>query len=575
MRKNDTLVSRITVIFLITVMISILSYTIVVMKNTYDLSQKQMKNLTQALSENVRENTDLILNNMDRAAIILLNSQEVRDAILNLQDPKQNYFSSRESYNNLVYSSYMVTTTREFFITAYFGKEGELIVSSSPILNEDTNLFLNTLGLEKDDRSPQTILSPAENSFVFEPIENPIVSIRPMLNPSIGAIAGYVAIFIDANRLLSRTNYPIVDTNTLPTSYSTMILNRYQETIGMTVPDLALASDKYVSSTTKSDYSGWSFTVGLPVGDYLAVAFKSKLLALLLPLLLVLVATLVLLRVLRRTLYPLNDLIANLQNVRDGDYSHTIDNTTGFSDIDIIFSDFNSMTKELDRLINTVYANELLFHKVQLQILKLQINPHFLYNTLQTIEAMGEINDVPEVSEISHLLGKLLRYNLKSKDMVPLSEELDSVQDYLKIQQIRFEESLVYTFQIAEETRDLEIPKFILQPIIENCIVHGQDAESGRILIVSIESNMQDGHLYLKVRDNGKGMSDTRLHELRAVLESGEQLQGEYSSHIGLYNVDKRMKTRFGSKYGLFLESKEHEYTVVTYSIPVGKVGAW
>jgi hypothetical protein len=147
MHKNDTLVSRITVIFLVTVMISILSYTIVVMKNTYDLSQKQMKNLTKALSENVMENTDLILGNMDRATIILLNSQEVRDAILNLQDPEQNYFSTRESYNNLVYSSYMVTTTREFFITAYFGKEGDLIVSSSPIENENPNLFFNSLGL--------------------------------------------------------------------------------------------------------------------------------------------------------------------------------------------------------------------------------------------------------------------------------------------------------------------------------------------------------------------------------------------------------------------------------------------
>jgi two-component system sensor histidine kinase YesM len=79
----------------------------------------------------------------------------------------------------------------------------------------------------------------------------------------------------------------------------------------------------------------------------------------------------------------------------------------------------------------------------------------------------------------------------------------------------------------------------------------------------------------LKVRDNGRGMSDTRLKELTALLKTGEQLQEEYSSHIGLYNVDKRLKTRFGSKYGLFLESKENEYTVITYGIPVGKAGAW
>ncbi|NCC65771.1 MAG: hypothetical protein EOM15_14065, partial [Spirochaetia bacterium] len=189
MRKNDTLVSRITVIFLITIMISILSYTIVVMKNTYDLSLKQMKNLTRTLSETVLENTDLILENMDRAAIILLNSQEVRDAIQNLQDPQQDYFSSRESYESLVYSSFMVTTTREFFITAYFGRQGELLVSSSPINNENTNLFINTLDFKKDTRTPRTILSPNENSFLFGQIENPIVNIRPMLDPANGTVA--------------------------------------------------------------------------------------------------------------------------------------------------------------------------------------------------------------------------------------------------------------------------------------------------------------------------------------------------------------------------------------------------
>ena len=573
MRKNDTLVSRITVIFLVTVMISILSYTIVVMKHTYDLSKKQMENLTKALSENVMENTDLILGNMDRAAIILLNSEDVRNAILSLQEPGQNYFSTRESYDSLVYSSYMVTTTREFFITAYFGKNGDLIVSSSPLVNEDTNLFLNTRGLEKDDRSSPVILSSNEHSFVFDQIGNPIVSIRPMLNPSNGSVAGYVAICIDANRLLSKTNSPIVDTSTVPTRYSTMIKDRYQETVGETSTDFDPNSKEYVSSTTKSEYSDWSFTVGLPMKDYIAIAFKSKLFALLLPLFLVLVATLILLRVLRRTLHPLNELICNLENVRDGNYSHTIDKTTGFSDIDIIFSDFNAMTKEIDRLINTVYANELLFHKVQLQMLKLQINPHFLYNTLQTIEAMGEINDVPQVSEISHLLGKILRYNLKSKDIVPLSEEIESVQDYLRIQQIRFEESLAYVFQIAEDTKNLEIPKFILQPVIENCVVHGQGEDLQQPLIITISSSMRDNTLLLKVRDNGKGIAPARIQELNQLLQNDEDKQ-ENSLHIGLLNVDKRLKTRFGPRHGLVLASREHEYTEITYVIPVGNRGA-
>lgn len=572
MAIKKTLGSRITFIFLITIMISILIYTIVVMQNTYDLSKKQMENLTKALSENIIKNTDLILGNMDRAAIILLNSEEVRKAMIDLQDPSLDYFTYREHYDELIYSSYMVTTSREFFSTAFFGKNGDLLVSSSQINNGDPNLFLNTTGLDRAKDTHHVILSPDENTFEFDHIDNPTMNIRAMIEPTLGTIAGYVAVFIDAKLLSSRTSYPVSDASTSLPSYSTMILNRFQEPIEESGPEIHLSSKDYVTSSTTSSYSGWSSKVGLPVKNYLAIAFTDKILALLLPLLIIAVSTILLLRYLIRVLDPLNDLIGNLKYIHDGDYSHTIDEFTGLSDLDSIFSDFNIMTRELDRLINTVYANELLFHKVQLQMLKLQINPHFLYNTLQTIEALGEINDVAEVSEISYLLGKILRYNLNDSDLVPLSEELDSVKDYLKIQQIRFEESLIYFIQLGDRTGDIKVPKFILQPIIENCIVHGHDEDFTNTLIITITSEFEDDCLVLRIRDNGKGISTSRLKELNCLLEKVESRE-ENSLHIGLYNVNKRLKTRFGSQYRLVLDSEENGYTEIKYSIPVEKRG--
>ncbi len=571
MNRPQTLVSRITLIFLMTVLVSILSYSIVVMKNTYDLSHRQMETLTRALSENIIENTDLVLGNMDRASIILLNSEEVREAIFNLQDPEQDYFSKRESRDVLIYSSYMVTTTREFFTIAYFDRKGDFLISTDPIENESPNLFLNTEGIEEQQNIPHLILSPGENSFVFNQIKRPVVCLRPMLNPSSGDIAGYVGVFTDAERFDSGNPASLESSEMISSSYRTALYNQFHEPIGQNDSELDKRKGKYIHSSTTSLYSGWSATVGLPVRDYVSIAFKNELLALLLPLLFVVGATLLILRILRHTLAPLNDLIRNLEYVRDGDYSHTMDEATGFSDIDTIFSGFNSMTKEIDRLINTVYANELQNHKAQLQILKLQINPHFLYNTLQTIEAMGEINDTPEVCEVSHLLGKLLRYSLNHKDQVPLTEELDSVKDYLSIQKIRFEESLSSSFLIAEETKDLAVPKFILQPIVENCVVHGLCED--RHLLITISSSLDAGNLVLSLKDDGRGMTGDQLKGLKDTLLKGEG-SIERSSHIGLLNVNKRLRTRFGDEYGLILNSEEGAYTEVIYTIPLKGKGS-
>ncbi|MDC7233153.1 MAG: histidine kinase [Spirochaetales bacterium] len=566
MQKKTSLVSRITLIFVLTSVISIFSYTLVVLNNTYELSRKQMKNLTKTLSSSVIENTDLILNNMDRASIILLNSQEVRDAIYILQDETQDYFSRKESYNFLMYSAYMSTTTREFFTIAYFGKDGELLASTYPMKNDSNNLYRNAPSIRDNPPSPQSILPPENHTFRFVQLSDPVISIRSMLNPQTGTIGGYIAIFVSASRFADW-----LESESIPGSYSKIILSDANELISKNTSDFDKDSGNYISSSTSSTYSGWTATIGLPVKDYMTAAFRSKLLALLWPMLLIIGSVYILLRILRRTLHPLTILLSNLDKVRSGDYSHTIKETTGFSDIDIIFSDFNAMTREIDRLINTVYANEILFHKAQLQILKLQISPHFLYNTLQTIEAMGEINDVPDVSEISHLLGKLLRYNLKSNDFVSLEEELDSVRDYLKIQQMRFEDSLHYHFQIDNETNGLMIPKFIIQPVIENCIIHGQ-RENLQPLLISLSSRLNCNMLTIKLRDNGKGMSLMELHNLQSTLKTcGTDAEDVITSgtHIGLRNVDKRLKTRFGESYGLQIDSQQDEYTEVCYTIPL------
>jgi sensor histidine kinase YesM len=564
--KKATFVSRITIIFVITLVTAMASYSFIVAWYTYKIANEQLDNLTQTLSENISNNTDLVLKTMERISIVLLNSPDVRDTLAILQDDSSSFVDQRVAAEELQIASYMETTTRDFFYISYYGRDGELLYSTAELENDDKNLFA-TSDIKEGEIFREKILSPSNLSFEFYESDNPIAVVRTFLNPSNASISGYIVIFSDAKRLWQNDSSNAISSAGVPIKYTQTLLDENNKTILSTQE---VASDSVLSqSKWKSSYSNWSVSVGTPRNDYFRLMLRSRIIGLLIPLLIIIVLTIILMRVLKKNLYPINTIVKSMESVSSGDYSARINESTGLSDIDVVFSGFNSMTSEIDQLINTVYANELLYHKVQLQMLKLQINPHFLYNTLQTIEAMGEINDVPEVSEISHLLGKILRYNLKERDLVTLGEEVESVNDFLLIQKIRFQSQLNFSLSISEDTLKLNVPKFILQPIVENSIGHGELIEKGNGLI-KITSHIDGDKLVIEICDNGNGIKSDKLNALnKCLVENPDNSQS--TDHIGLLNVNRRIITRFNKNYGIKIKSEENMFTKVIYVLPLLK----
>ena len=141
-------------------------------------------------------------------------------------------------------------------------------------------------------------------------------------------------------------------------------------------------------------------------------------------------------------------------------------------DIRELYIGFNHMTEKIDNLITNVYEQQLVLKSAQLQSLTYQINPHFLYNTLQTIEAIAEVRDIPEVQTIATSLAQMFRYNLKPENFVPLSDELAHLKTYFSIECIRFRNQIKFDIDIGPELYSLSVPKFILQPIVENSLTH-------------------------------------------------------------------------------------------------------
>ena len=203
--------------------------------------------------------------------------------------------------------------------------------------------------------------------------------------------------------------------------------------------------------------------------------------------------------------------------------------------------------------------------KAEFELLQAQINPHFLYNTLDTIVWSAEAGNQKQVVNMVKSLSDFFRASLnRGKEIVSVKEELQHVRSYLEIQQIRYQDILSYEINVEETIFDYSIPKITVQPVVENALYHGikNKRGGGRITVTGKEYNT---HFEICVEDNGKGMTPERLNDVKLALEA-EKL--EESAVYGLYNVNQRIKLNFGEEYGLDLESTYEEGTKVVIRLP-------
>ncbi len=227
-------------------------------------------------------------------------------------------------------------------------------------------------------------------------------------------------------------------------------------------------------------------------------------------------------------------------------------------------SSLNNMIGEMQVLIGQLIKEEQEKKEVELEALHAQINPHFLYNTLNTIKWMAKIQGNSGVSKAITALVKLLRISTNlGKDMITLNEEIDYVMNYIVIQRLRFSKAINIDCNISGECMSLTVPKLILQPIVENSIIHGMEAEDIDMHI-TINGFVRDGSLIIELQDDGPGIED----EIMKDILSNPSDKNRFSK-VGLNNVSQRIKLYCGSEYGLKIETKLGAGTKVIVTLPV------
>lgn len=309
-------------------------------------------------------------------------------------------------------------------------------------------------------------------------------------------------------------------------------------------------------------FNGWTFVTSIPQYEFAREYRWFLLLILLLDGIAIFVAITSVWLLLKRITSPLSQLCENMKLVGQGSFEkwELIDT---HDEIGMLSRSYNEMVENIETLIDQVYKLEISKRQSELEYLKMQINPHFLYNTLDTISWMARIEGKNEISEVTIALASLLRANLKQDEFISVAQEMKSVENYLLIQQFRFGNKFTLRLQIEKACKKFLIPSFILQPIVENAISHGLEPKQtpGKLLI-SIKE--EDEMIKFVVADDGVGMKKEILSEILKDMNNDKT-----KSFIGLKNVNRRLRLYYGEISTLRVESDTEIGTRISFMVPI------
>lgn len=275
----------------------------------------------------------------------------------------------------------------------------------------------------------------------------------------------------------------------------------------------------------------------------------------------------------RGVVSPLHQFHATIRQIRQSSQRglETDLDLSGCAEITELGHEFSGMLEDIEKLNRKIFqsATDLYELKVQKQeaelaYLRSQVDPHFLYNTLEVIRKMALEKDAPEIAQMTLDMGHIFRYSAKGEDEVTLDEEISIIKSYIRIQQMRFEGKISVYYFVSEDVLELKVMKMLLQPIVENSIFHGLEPKSGKGSLY-IGARVEEDDLIIMVKDDGVGIGEAELAELQGMLR---EKSADTRKHVGTLNTNARIRLLYGEQYGVSIESLPEDGTTVILRLP-------
>lgn len=264
---------------------------------------------------------------------------------------------------------------------------------------------------------------------------------------------------------------------------------------------------------------------------------------------------------------PVEEMRDSIVRIKNGETDLRVQPVGWFEELEILGREFNDMLDRIQAMALEEYKNKLLMERTEFKMLQAQINPHFLYNTLDTMSGIANAQNCTLVSGLCHSLSAIFRYSLNMTDeLSTVQKEMAHVRNYLYVMDVRNGSSIAYEYQIDSETLEDSLPRICLQPIVENAITHGLRRVRRKDKRLLIRAEHSDDRLVITVKDNGIGMDAEKMNQ---ELEKNDPKRVESGVSIGILNVNARLKRLFGDSYGLRIESQMGEGTTVWLTVPI------
>lgn len=327
-----------------------------------------------------------------------------------------------------------------------------------------------------------------------------------------------------------------------------------------------LEDNDYEIMHMDSTYTGWKTVVVAPLEESLKVVTYIKYYSLTIAVITLVLAVILAVFFTRSIVNPITKLRRLMKRTEEGKLDCYF-NSKYKDEIGELGDSFNNMLREIKNLINLVQVEEKNKRKAEINTLQAQIKPHFLYNTLDTIQWMAQEHNAEDIVGMVGNLTNLLRIGLNNgNEIIKLKKEIEYVESYLIIQKTRYEDKLNYEINIDDNILEYDVIKLILQPLVENAIYHGIKEKRGKGKI-TITGGIEDNKIHIQITDNGIGIKEDKLKEINKVLKEGHSLNTKIG--YGIFNVNERIKLNYGEEFTLSYSSEYGQGTSVDIWHPI------
>ncbi|OPJ55852.1 sensor histidine kinase [Alkalithermobacter paradoxus] len=574
LNKFNTLRNQILIVFLIAIIFVLFFVNIIIFSIVSNLLRYNAEIQIQETTVQVSERLETLYRQIDIISRQVTTNLYVQQLLLDEVDGKPTSFNQRQSLMQVV-NNYQVYSDGIHSFELYLEDGRRLFPLNEASLSSRVNKDWiekardgkgKMVWIGQDPRDPNLHLAIRQVSLIDRWFSN----------------GGYLLISMHKNYFTlhnaSKTTQQGEYTIILDEENSPISLNYYgdvEEIIGKSKKLMNIDNRDYIVSKVKSDLTGWTVMILTPVYAVMkgisvlrtAILFSGIIGFIIFFYFSFFFSTMV--------TQPVLNLIKTMENAKLHGLK-PISEKTSTVELTKLNKTYNELVENINHLIKVVYEKEILINQVELKALQAQINPHFLYNTLEALYWSLEEKGEEELAEIVIAMSELFRYTITSSrvedELVFIQDELQHIERYLKIMKMRLGDKLTWDVSLPPGI-NIKIPKLIIQPLVENAILHGIGNKNDKGTVSVIVQEVKPlKKLVIKVMDDGIGINKTTLHSIRQSLKSGI-ISSFKGKGVALVNIYKRLQLNYIDKGEIefSIESKENEWTCVTFEIPIGE----